>query len=57
MRFGESKGAFDLTKGIEEAGENASAKHFGPTLGSRILRQQQTGATRFCSEYLASGRR
>ena len=57
MRFGESKGAFDLTKGIEEAGENASAKHFGPTLGSRILRRQQTGATRFCSEYLASGRR
>ncbi len=57
MRFGESNGAFDLTKGMEEAGGNAKARRFGPILGSRILRRQQTGATRFCSEYLAAGRK
>ena len=52
MRFGGINGVFDLTKGIEGTDGNARARRFGPSLGSRILRRQQTGATRFCTEYL-----
>jgi hypothetical protein len=52
MRFGESNGAFELTNGMEETGGNAKTRRSGPTLGSRILRRQQTGTTRLSSEYL-----
>jgi hypothetical protein len=57
MGFGESNGAFETHEGDGGGGWERQGKAFWATLGSRILRRQQTGATRFCSEYLAAGRK